>query len=382
MNNYSVDESKFLLSEDEDSYLFSEEYKLSCGVVISSYEDGSDKWELYTSKDGEHYILAVNQELHDKWIQSELLKKNDFQEILLGQIPVFLLFSKISQKIIRLNSIRDICSATFANNIFSAFVNTRSHDIESNLRDGIYIEKYSLILPTYSLIAKVSDKALFNNVMSSKLEPEDLSAPDGINDTLSYSFVFKKLKQKKLVCSYYEPILESGQKVDDFMQNSGKDALVLSPLICKEHYQVVDTSSDYYLLLLDRLYANALIEAKLLRLIDAKSVSVHGESYYLLTLSKDSAVELLSDRYKGVSLQMAYRLAVSIRRTRALVSTAVLSDALYIEQLNLLFPDKFSGGSKDDDKNLMLDIINHGPYALSPFLIDINDDLIYIATRK
>ena len=79
---------------------------------------------------------------------------------------------------------------------------------------------------------------------------------------------------------------------------------------------------------------------------------------------------------------MAYRLAVSIRRTRALVSTAVLSDALYIEQLNLLFPDKFSGGSKDDDKNLMLDIINHGPYALSPFLIDINDDLIYIATRK
>ena len=78
---------------------------------------------------------------------------------------------------------------------------------------------------------------------------------------------------------------------------------------------------------------------------------------------------------------MAYRLAVSIRRTRNLVPRAVLSDALYIEQLNLLFPDKFSGGDKGDDKTLMLDIINHGPYALSPFLIDINDDLIYIATR-
>ena len=381
MNNYIVDESKFLISNEEDSLLFPEDYKLSCGIVISSYEDGSDKWELYTSKDGEHYILAVNSELHDKWIQSELLKSEDFQEIHLGQISVFLIFSKISQKITRINSIRNVGSATFANAIFSAFINTRSHDIDSNLRDGIYIEKFSLILPTYSLISKVSDKALFNNVLSSELEPEDLSAPDGINDTLSYSFIFNKLKKKALVCSYYEPLLESGQKVDDFMQNCGKNAIVLSPLISKEHYQLIDTSSDYYLLLLDRLYANALIEAKLLRLIDAKSVSVNGGSYYLLTLSKDNAVELLSDRYKGISLQMAYRLAVSIRRTRNLVASAVLCDALYIEQLNLLFPDKFSGGEKGDDRNLILDIINQGPYSLSPFLIDINDDLIYIATR-
>lgn len=381
MNNYIVDESKFLISDEDDSLIFPEDYKLSSGIVISSYEDGTDKWELYTSKDGEHYILAVNSELHDKWIDSELLKNEDFQEIHLGQIPVFLIFSKISQKISRLNSIRDVGSATFANAIFSAFVNTRSHDIESNLRDGIYIEKFSLILPTYSLVSKVSDKALFNNVLSSKLEPEDLSAPGDINDTLSYLFVFNQLKKKGLVCSYYEPLLESGQNVDDFMQNSKKDAIVLSPLISKEHYQLIDTSSDYYLLLLDKLYANALIESKLLRLIDAKSVSVNGDNYYLLTLSKDNALELLSDRYKGISLQMAYRLAVSIRRTRNLVPRAVLSDALYIEQLNLLFPDKFSGGDKGDDKALMLGIINHGPYALSPFLIDINDDLIYIATR-
>ena len=96
MNNYIVDESKFLISDEDDSLIFPEDYKLSSGIVFSSYEDGSDKWELYTSKDGEHYILAVNSELHDKWIQSELLKSEDFQEIHLGQISVFLIFSKIS----------------------------------------------------------------------------------------------------------------------------------------------------------------------------------------------------------------------------------------------------------------------------------------------
>ncbi len=132
-----------------------------------------------------------------------------------------------------------------------------SHDLDSNLRDGIYYEFHSVILPTYSLVGKVSDRALFNNALRSPTDVENLTAPDGLNASLSFVYVKNILNKKKLANELPSPLLESGEVADDFLMLGKKNSLVIGPLVLREHYQVFDTTSDSYILLMDSLWAEA-----------------------------------------------------------------------------------------------------------------------------
>ena len=119
--------------------------------TVGDKEDESDCWELYLSEDGKHYILAVDQKLHDNWVKSSLLEENAFQKQNIDGNNVYLLFSPSSHRLCRLTNVRVNNSLRYALSLYSAFANTRSHDLDSNLRDGIYYEFHSVILPTYSL---------------------------------------------------------------------------------------------------------------------------------------------------------------------------------------------------------------------------------------
>lgn len=129
--------------------------------------------------------MAVDQKLHDNWVKSSLLEENAFQKQNIDGNNVYLLFSPSSHRLCRLTNVRVNNSLRYALSLYSAFANTRSHDLDSNLRDGIYYEFHSVILPTYSLVGKVSDRALFNNALRSPTDVEDLTAPDGLNAYLS-----------------------------------------------------------------------------------------------------------------------------------------------------------------------------------------------------
>ena len=90
MVDFIVDESKFLLSEEEDNSLFEKGYTLPCGITISDKEDESDCWELYLSEDGKFYVLAVDKKLHDSWVESSLLEEKDFQKEIVDNHEVYL----------------------------------------------------------------------------------------------------------------------------------------------------------------------------------------------------------------------------------------------------------------------------------------------------
>ena len=69
MSDFIVDESRFVLKDEDTVSFFPEEYKLACGITIAEKEDETDTWQLYISKDGKHYILAVTSFLHDKRVE-------------------------------------------------------------------------------------------------------------------------------------------------------------------------------------------------------------------------------------------------------------------------------------------------------------------------
>ena len=209
-------------------------------------------------------------------------------------------------------SVRVNNSLRYALSLYSAFANTRSHDLDSNLRDGIYYEFHSVILPTYSLVGKVSDRALFNNALRSPTDVEDLTAPDGLNAYLSFGYVKNILNKKKLANELPSPLLESGEVADDFLMLGKKNSLVIGPLVLREHYQVFDTTSDSYILLMDSLWAEALMSSSLINQIVLNSIPLFGKKYYFLSSKKKVALENMDDRHYAINQHDAIELALAL----------------------------------------------------------------------
>lgn len=345
-------------------------------ITIGDKEDESDCWELYLSEDGNYYILAVDKKLHDNWVKSSLLEENVFQKEIINNNEIYLLFSPTSHRFCRLTNVRVNKSKRYALSLFSAFSNTRSHDLDINLRDGIYYEFRSVILPTYSLIGKVSDRALFSNALRSATDTEDLTAPDGLNDSLSFGYVKNILKNKSFEDVMTSPLLQSGEIADDFLMLGKKNSLVTGPLILREHYQVFDTTSDSYILLMDSLWAEALMSSSLINQIALNSLPLFGRKYYFLSFKKKFALENMNDRQFAINRHDAFELAIAIKRTRNILKNCDLRNSLYVQQLGILLPEVFTKSEDKNDENLLRSCLQNGPFATSPFLNDVNESLV------
>ena len=187
------------------------------------------------------------------------------------------------------------------------------------------------------------------------------------------------LKKRGFKVNTVEPLLQSGECVDDFLLGENSRSLVTAAVILREHYQLFDTTSDSYLLFMDKLWAEALMSTTLINQISLNSVALAGQKYYVLAVKKDNACECMNDRIYGLDKHNAFELAQAIQRTRRILPEARLSDALYIQSLGVLLPEVFSKSGDTNDRALMIDCLENGPFAMSPFLEETNRDLINIA---
>lgn len=382
MTSFIVDESKFMISDEESDAFFDSEYKLASGIVIGELEDESDSWQLYISADGRHYILAVLPELRDKWVESRLLKDRDFECVEVNSRKLYLLFSSSVHRVTRLINIRVNNSLRYAYALFSAFVHTRQFDLDSNLRDGLYFEAHSVILPTYSLVGKVSDRCLFENALRGKNDPEKLTAPDGLNDSVSYFYFRKYLSDHGYRLNANEPLFEAGEIVDDFLLGEESNSMITAPLIIRDHYQLFDTTSDSYILMIDSLWGEALIASNLVNQIQMNSFPINSQKYFVLSFKKDQIIECMDNRHGGLNKENAFELTEAIRRTRVLLPECDLTNALYIQKLGYLLPEKFTASENTNDRELLVDCLSHGPFAMAPLMDDINHDLVTILIHQ
>lgn len=376
MSDFIVDESRFILDDDQyESSFIPGGFVLPDGIVFGEKTDDAPSWQRYSSADRRFDLLVVLPELAEKWAAQKLLPQEALLPVSFNGHDYYVLISPASLRLKRASQIRFKGSSRYAMQFLSAMMHTRQIDTDTSLRDAIYVELYGVMLPCYGLVPPVADRALFRNALRGRNDPEDLSMPDAEAGGVSFEFARKELEGRGYGRQQARPFFVSGETADFPGRPS---LLVTGPLCLRPQYQIYDTASSKYLLVLEKLWAEALMSTPLLSSMPLVPMVLGGRQVYALTLSKRAALEPLDDRHFGHALYSFIELAQAVRRTRAALPKARLDDALYVQEIGALLPVSFSDGQKGG-RETMSAVLSEGPFAQGPLLDDLRRDAELIA---
>ncbi len=132
-------------------------YQLPDGTLASTGLSGAAEWQLIRTSTGGFALLA-KPELASQWLNAGLLEEGALERVEFGETRLRCVASGPSQTITHLGNARSPADKNDALAFASAMRDTRRIDRESSLADAIYVERYSRILPTYSLTPTVPDE--------------------------------------------------------------------------------------------------------------------------------------------------------------------------------------------------------------------------------
>jgi cell division protease FtsH len=135
--------------------------------VVSTLDSGPD-WQIIGTNLGQR-ALIVRTSLLDRWIGSKLLEEGSVQRFVFGRLSLAALNSGTSRELARLVNCRSPGTKAQAVAFALAMSKTRALDPDTSLHDGLYIERFSRILPTYSGEAKVADDIVLGSWLSGGL---------------------------------------------------------------------------------------------------------------------------------------------------------------------------------------------------------------------
>lgn len=113
-------------------------------------------WQILETQ-GRGRVLLVHEELAQRWFNSGLLISESVSKFGYGSQKFYAISSGLDQ------SLCPICESSSPNNkaealaFALAFKETRQIDSESPLQDALYVEKFSRLLPTYSISSRTED---------------------------------------------------------------------------------------------------------------------------------------------------------------------------------------------------------------------------------
>lgn len=383
MAGFSFNETLFVIDLDDDApsmLRVGEVY--ADGIKIGVDRDRGEQFAFYVSEDGRYDILAAKPALAERWVQEGYLEKRMLQLHLdeNDEIDCYLLISPSSHILMRMTDVRCYGSCYYSHVVASAMWNTRHHDPFINMRDGILCELYGVVLPTYTKTPKIADAALFYNTLRGQYDSEDIRSPEDFTDGkggLSRITFNEGLKAHNMAVDTIEPYFAVGEYVDDFVQLA-PHATITGPLELTKEYQIYATNSDTVLLAMSQEWAQELIDRNLVLQMDMRPVQLGRTMIKVLALPRRSALEALNNRHFGLTQDHAFKLALAIKRARTKMPEADFSNALYVEHLGLVLPTVFTGGSKEQDADLISAIVSYGPFAQSAFLDDVREACIAI----
>lgn len=379
MSKFSFDETLFVIDLDDTSEAHLPQGEiLADGITVGEERDRGEHFTFYASEDGRFDILAVEPHLAQRWLEDSLLPPRALlphydQE---QKLDCYIILSPSSLVFLRLNDARVYGSSYYAHLIASAIYYTRANDPERNLRDGIFCELYGVILPCYGLTPKVADLAIFNNTLRGQYDSEDLRSPQDFGNYaggLNRMSFKAALAERQMPVPSVDPCLDIGEQIDDMvvLPPCYKDVSVTGPLELNEHYQIFSTDTDLVVLALSPEWSEQLFERKLVLQMSFKPMLLGGKRFYLRAFSRRRAVENLNNRHHGIDQDEVFRMALAINRMRKSVPEASLRNALYIQELELVLPVDFTGGSYADDVQMLREVVTQGPFAQGPFLDDV-----------
>lgn len=122
-------------------------------------------WQIFETTGGIN-TLIVKSNLAEKWIEKGLLEQGHLNELHFGEITYFIIYSTVDSTLIDLSSAKGLENKTEALAVSIALKNTRSIDCISALNGGIYVEKLSIILPTWEVNSSVSDDMILGALLT------------------------------------------------------------------------------------------------------------------------------------------------------------------------------------------------------------------------
>ena len=101
--------------------------------------------------------------------------------------------------------------------------------------------------------------------------------------------------------------------------------------------------------------------------MDLNSISLNGQRFFALCLSKKFAVECLNDRHYGIDFEYAIHLVQALKKSRTKTPNADFKDGLYLQELGIVLPLNFSR-KNTDDKEIITSCLYNGPFSMGMLL--------------
>lgn len=121
--------------------------------------EGAD-WQLYEAQ-GSGRILVFKESLANRWFNISLLDSSQVHLFNFNGLSLGSFSSGIDHELAPIENGKSPSNKSEALSFAEALRATRERDPDSALQDGIYAEKFSRILPTYSLSAREGDDVVF-----------------------------------------------------------------------------------------------------------------------------------------------------------------------------------------------------------------------------
>jgi len=141
------------------------EPRLPKGFILSTGEEvirpisGEDQWQIFLTK-GDGRALLATANLVNKWVYSGLIEKSVLLEVKFGDQEWFALTSDSNHVLCRISIPQVTRTKSDAISFAHSLSMSRKIAPDATLQDSIYVEKYSRLLPTFSLCSEVSDDVI------------------------------------------------------------------------------------------------------------------------------------------------------------------------------------------------------------------------------
>lgn len=134
-------------------------FEISPSVKISSIRYTGKGWQIYRCSD-EQSVLIAEDILARKWIDTGLLAVELLDKLTFGSQDLMAICTEDQYQLAPIEKAEAPGNKTDALSFAVSLSETRKIDKASPMHDGIYLEKYSRLLPTWSLTARVDDDVL------------------------------------------------------------------------------------------------------------------------------------------------------------------------------------------------------------------------------
>ena len=148
--------------------IFPRNYLLTKGVILRGLLRAGESWQIYLTQN-QARVLVVTAELHEFWKNLGIIDETLFKYYLFNKTPYFFFYSDEEYDLSCISEIRDFVTPEEALSYAIALKETRNILPVISLRNGIFIERISRILPMINEVEPISDEIILGTWLTGGL---------------------------------------------------------------------------------------------------------------------------------------------------------------------------------------------------------------------